>query len=217
MSSAPAPIYFMAPTDSTARLRETLGRKLTKRRPNPRRISMELPERLRDGGSDDETDVCAQRGPGGVNLNQSIFGLITAAGSAAALDEVPSDSEEEDNTKTPMSQTVPALVPTSAAGGLDGTLHTEPSKHRRRSSKALLVKSLHKLRLKPIKERKASTSGEDMMSSSQILQPRRKDSDPRVEKDEDEDHALSQSKLGLIVRGTRETGRLRSRHTKGVI
>jgi sterol 3beta-glucosyltransferase len=144
---------------------------------------MDLPERFRDG-SDDENDVCAPR-HGGVALNQSIFGLIAAAGSAAGLDEIPSDSEEEESAKSPMSQTMPALIPTPAAGGLDGTLHIDPSKHRRRSSKALLVKSLHKLRLKPIRERKRSTSAEDMMSSSQILQPRQPDSEAEEEQEED--------------------------------
>lgn len=144
---------------------------------------MELPERLREG-SDDENDVCAPR-HGGVALNQSIFGLIAAAGSAAGLDEITSDSEEEDSAKMPLSQTVPALVPAAAAGGLDGALQAEPSKHRRRSSKALLVKSLHKLRLKPIRERKPSTGGEDMMSSSQILQPRRHEPEPEEEEEED--------------------------------
>lgn len=144
---------------------------------------MELPPRFREG-SDDENDVCAPR-HGGVALNQSIFGLIAAAGSAAGLEEIPSESEEEDDSKTPLAQTVPNLLPTAAAGGLDGTLHIEPSKHRRRSSRQLLFKSLHKLRLKPIRERKASSGGEDMMSSSQILQPRRHDPEPEEEKEED--------------------------------
>ena len=169
--------------DSTSRLRETLGRKLTKRKPDPRRVSMDIPERFRDG-SDDETDVCAPR-HGGVPLNQSIFGLIAAAGSAAGLDEIPSDSdEEEDDAKTPLSRTVPALIPTPAAGGLDGTLQAEPTRHRRRSSKALLVKSLHKLRFRPTRERKPSAGGEDTMSSSQILQPRQRK--PELEEDQEE-------------------------------
>jgi sterol 3beta-glucosyltransferase len=173
----------MASPDSTTRLRETLGRKLSKRIPNPRRVSMEIPERFRDG-SDDENDVCAPR-HGGLALNQSIFGLIAAAGSAAGLDEIPSDSEEEDTAKAPLSRTVPALLPTSAPAGLDGTVHVDPSKHRRRTSKALLVKSLHKLRLKPIRERKASAGAEDMMSSSQILQPPKRGSTQKENKDEE--------------------------------
>jgi sterol 3beta-glucosyltransferase len=147
---------------------------------------MELPERFR-GDSDDEHDVCAPRQ--GVALNQSIFGLIAAAGSAAGLEEIPSDSEEEDDARPSMSQTVPALAPTPAISGRDGTSHNKPSRHVRKSSKALLVKSLHKLRLKPIRERKSSAGAEDMMSSSQILTPRQKEPEP--EEDDDDDHTLS--------------------------
>jgi sterol 3beta-glucosyltransferase len=142
---------------------------------------MELPERFREG-SDDEHDVCAPQH--GVALNQSIFGLIAAAGSAAGLEEIPSDSDEEDHAKTPMSQTVPALAPTPAVGGVGGTSHEQPSRHSRRSSKALLAKSLHKLRLKPIRERKSSAGGEDMMSSSQILTPRKQEQEPEEDTDD---------------------------------
>lgn len=176
----------MAPQDGS-RLRESLGRKLTKRKPNPRRVSLEVPERFRDD-SDDETDVCAPRS-GALAMNQSIFSLIAAAGSSAALGGARSDSEEEDqdHRKSSLSQTVPTLAPSTAAGGITGAAPV-PTKHRRRSSKALLVKSLHKLRLRPIRERKNS-SADDMMSSSQILAPRRQEPEP--EDDMDDDATLS--------------------------
>jgi sterol 3beta-glucosyltransferase len=164
----------MGPAESS-KLRESLGRRLTKRRAAPRRVSMDVPERLR-GGDDAQEDVTAATT--GRFMNQSIFSMIAAAGSTAdfqsRFDEPESESEDEAAEDEGLSQTVPALSTTPMPARSDSRQTPKPadSKHQRTSSKHRLIKSMHKLRLKPIRERKSISSADDHMSASQILAPR---------------------------------------------
>jgi sterol 3beta-glucosyltransferase len=164
----------MGPAESS-KLRESLGRKLTKRRAVPRRVSMDVPERLR-GGDDAQEDVTAATTSR--YMNQSIFSMIAAAGSTtdfqSRFDEPESESEDEGTEEDGLSQTVPALTTTSVPTRPDSKQMLKPadSKHQRTSSKNRLIKSMHKLRLKPIRERKSVSSADDHMSASQILAPR---------------------------------------------
>jgi sterol 3beta-glucosyltransferase len=143
---------------------------------------MDIPERLKDG-DDEQEDVTATR------MNQSIFAMVSAASRASQtdfqsrFDEGSSDSEDE--SLEHLSRTVPALALTSPAPPRSdrGTKDSKP-KHKRDSSVNRLFKSMHKLKLKPIRERKSKGSSEDMMSSSQILAPR---PPPHIEVDDEEE------------------------------
>jgi sterol 3beta-glucosyltransferase len=179
----------MGPTDEgSTTLRKSLGHKLTKRKVDTRRVSLDVPERLKDVGDDDKEDVTAATN--NRYLNQSIFSLITAAGSTvdfqSRFDEAESESDDdgEAEEREGMSKTVPGLrtkeastppklresVHDSGTGSRQPTAKKE-GKHQRQSSTSRLLKSMHKLRLKPIRERKGSSAAEDHMSASQILEP----------------------------------------------
>jgi sterol 3beta-glucosyltransferase len=171
--------YNMGPSESS-KLRESLGRRLTKRRATPRRVSMEFPERLRGG---DNTHENVTAGATSRAMNQSIFSMIAAAGSTAdfqsRFDEPSSESEDEGTEDEGLSQTVPTLTTTqkSTPSDLRPTKSSE-SKSQRSCSKNRLIKSMHKLKLKPIRERKSISSADDHMSASQILAPRPKAAEP---------------------------------------
>jgi len=78
-------------------IKKRIGRKLTKRRREGHQVTMEIPERFRDGDDADE-DCTAPKGQNGVYMNQSVFGMIAAAGSQvdfnARFDGVSSEDEE---------------------------------------------------------------------------------------------------------------------------
>jgi sterol 3beta-glucosyltransferase len=167
----------MGPPENS-KLRESLGRKLTKRKAPPRRVSMDVPERLR-GDDDAQDDVTATTS--GRYMNQSIFSMITAAGSTAdfqsRFDEPESESEDEDTAggNEGLSQTVPALSSVPTPSQLDSRPISTPAepKHQRSSSKSRLITSMKShLRLKPIRERKNSSVDDDPMSASQLLPAR---------------------------------------------
>jgi sterol 3beta-glucosyltransferase len=86
-------------------LKKRAPRKLTKWRKEGHRVTIDMPERFRDG--DDVDEDCTA--PHGVNafMNQSVFGMIAAAGSQvdfnARFDTLSSD--EEDDCVQPPSQT----------------------------------------------------------------------------------------------------------------
>jgi hypothetical protein len=148
---------------------------------------MDMPDRLRHG--DDATEDVTAPKPGSKHyMNQSLFNMITAAGSTAdfhtRFDGASSDSEgdvsdgsdggvttkllrEQRYTKSK----VPAgSVPTvSSSSSLDAREH----KHLRGSSKQTSIRTMPKLHLRSIKERNTTLDEpmEDNMMSSQILAP----------------------------------------------
>lgn len=83
-------------------VKKRVGRKLTKKRQPTRASSVQYPERLREG-EDAQEDVTAAAGKPAQYMNQSIFSMITAAGSRvdfnARFEEDSSDSEYEQETK----------------------------------------------------------------------------------------------------------------------
>jgi sterol 3beta-glucosyltransferase len=187
----------MAPPDAS-KLRENLGRRLTKRKTVPRRVSMDIPERLKDGG-DEQEDVTATR------MNQSIFAMVSAASRASQtdfqsrFDEGSSESEDEDLEHLSRTTPAPASLPPPPTRSDRSSKDPKP-KHKRDSSVNRLFKSMHKLKLKPIRERKTKTSSEDMMSSSQILAPR---PPPQIEVDDEEeqkDYAAHTSEAPMMSR-----------------
>ena len=75
-----------------------VARKLTKKRKDERPYTMEIPKRLEEG-DDVEEDCTAPRGVNGAMINQSVFGMIAAAGSQVDFGtrfEGSEDDDEED-------------------------------------------------------------------------------------------------------------------------
>jgi sterol 3beta-glucosyltransferase len=84
----------MAPEEE---FKKRVMHKLTKRRKERHRATIDMPERFRDGDDADE-DCTAPRGANAC-MNQSVFGMIAAAGSQAdfnaRFDTISSDDEED--------------------------------------------------------------------------------------------------------------------------
>ncbi|KAF2457596.1 UDP-glucose:sterol glycosyltransferase [Lineolata rhizophorae] len=132
---------------------------------------MDLPERLRHGDDADD-DVTAPKGRNARYMNQSIFSMITKAGSQAGLqtrfDEASSDdddaesdenSDDDDDDDDAMSVTA---QPSSAAAAAKSSNKSKSAiflKHRRHISESKLLKSLPKLKIKSSKERKGPGKG----------------------------------------------------------
>ncbi|KAF2495161.1 UDP-glucose:sterol glycosyltransferase [Lophium mytilinum] len=201
-------------------LKEKVGRKLTKRRKEHKRVSLDIPERFKDG-EDAQEDVTAPKSKETMAMNQSLFSMITRAGGRSQTDlrtthEVDSgDSDEEGG-------------PSSRYHGLDGaarlsrlsTISTwdnsagtsedtkeKDSKHRKSLSENKLLKSLPRLNIKRRESKKDRSS--DPMSSSQILPPRPTDAS--------EENILDKQKIRTKVLPEPEAQRLplepqRSRH-----
>ncbi|KAI0542502.1 hypothetical protein GGR58DRAFT_497053 [Xylaria digitata] len=91
-------------------VRRRVSRKILKKNREGRRPTMNFPDRFKDFGDDKDEDVIPlSQGPGMfMNMNQSIFGLIAAAGSTVnfndrfegqSSDEDPNDDDIDDNSK----------------------------------------------------------------------------------------------------------------------
>src|SRR3982074_642167 len=87
----------MMPLQDDAKKR--VARKLTKRRKEGHRVTMEIPKRFEDGDDADE-DCTAPKGQN-MMLNQSVFGMIAAAGSQVDFNARFEGSEDEDDDTTP--------------------------------------------------------------------------------------------------------------------
>lgn len=166
-----------------------MSRKLTKKRKDSRResrrVSLDIPERFKDG-DDAQEDVTAPKRTNTMSMNQSIFSMIARAGQQSQTDlgtmqEVDSgDSEDEGKKRIPYHSLDGAarLSRLSSANDFhpptdemqDGKM--EKSKHRRTLSENKLLRSLPKLRISNKKEARPEGQRTDQMSSSQFLPPR---------------------------------------------
>ena len=167
-----------------------VSRKLQKkRRDGEHTPTLELPERLRDQ-ADVEEEVLQPRGYGGgmfMNMNQSIFGLIAAAGSHAAFTDRfeahSSDEDDDDHAEHPMAKTVggPALGPASSTDHAlarttvfprHATAHVKSeSRHRRKISESRLLRSMSGLarltdKLKSSKSSKGKSHDDDIQEAA---------------------------------------------------
>jgi sterol 3beta-glucosyltransferase len=174
---------------SQDRGRDTTPRKLTKKRKDSRResrgVSLDVPERFKDG-DDAHEDVTAPKRNNAMSMNQSLFSMIARAGQQSQTDlgtmqEVDSgDSDDEGKRKRPY-------------GGLDGAARIsrlssandfqtppedvpdktgEKGKHKRTLSENKLLRSLPKLKMSSRKDVRSEGQRADQMSSSQFLPPR---------------------------------------------
>ncbi len=125
----------MAPEED---LKKCVARRLTKRRKEGHKITVEIPERFRDGDDADE-DCTALHGPNAY-MNQSVFGMIAAAGSQvdfnARFDGQSSD--EDDDSGEPSSQSSDLQVDKPRRGKTS----PKPEHHRRKFSENKLLRSL---------------------------------------------------------------------------
>jgi sterol 3beta-glucosyltransferase len=117
-------------------LKKRVARKLTRKRREGYRVTMEIPERFRDGDDADE-DCTAVHGTNAL-MNQSVFGMIAAAGSQvdfnARFDGQSSDDEDE------------SRGPSLQASDLHVAKTTDKAeKHRRKFSENKLLRSLPRL------------------------------------------------------------------------
>ncbi|ORY13303.1 UDP-glucose:sterol glycosyltransferase [Clohesyomyces aquaticus] len=171
---------------SEERSRDRIGRKLTKKRKEPRRVSLDIPERFKDG-DDAHEDVTAPKTKDGMSMNQSIFSIIARAGQQSqtnlgTMREV--DSGDSDDERRPTADFhsldgAARLSRLSTANDFkaptqnDGEAKGSGSKHRRALSENKLLRSLPKLKMSGRKDnRRDSIATADRMSSSQILPPR---------------------------------------------
>lgn len=144
----------------------------------PRRLSLDIPERFKDG-DDAEDDVTAPKRNNTMSMNQSIFSMIARAGQQsqtdlATMQEVDSgDSDEEGKKRQPYHSLDGAARLSRLSSANDFQRRSEDvqddkaqqgKQHRRRLSEHKLLRSLPRL-----KSRKDASSE---MSSSQLLPPR---------------------------------------------
>ncbi|KAI6708439.1 hypothetical protein JHW43_009028 [Diplocarpon mali] len=123
-------------------LKKRVARKLTKNRKEDRQVTMEIPERFRDG--DDADEDCTALHGCNAYMNQSVFGMIAAAGSQvdfnARFDGQSSD--DEDSREPPASLTSELQVDRTRKGKLPA----KPDRnHRRKFSEIKLLQSLSQL------------------------------------------------------------------------
>lgn len=148
-----------------------VSRKLQKkRRDDPSAATLDLPEPLKHSDTDDEdspNDPASQRGRAmSVNMNQSIFGLIAAAGSRVdfntRFDDGSSDEEDSEHSKPSagsqdLSQTI--ILPPQDKDTRRGHKKKLSSGHR-------LLKSLSTLPKRKSKKRETSRLSAPLMESS---------------------------------------------------
>ncbi|KAF2012068.1 glycosyltransferase family 1 protein [Aaosphaeria arxii CBS 175.79] len=174
--------------ESEERSRHRTGRKLTKKRKDSRRISLDIPERFRDG-DDAQDDVTAPKRKDTMPMNQSLFSMIarvsqqsqTDLAAMEGVDSGDSDDEGKRTGRVPYHSLDGAArlsrINTSndfqqpQAQGEDSRKPAE-HKHRRSLSENKLLRSLPKLKSSSRKENKSEAHHADQMSSSQFLPPR---------------------------------------------
>ncbi|CZS97997.1 probable Sterol 3-beta-glucosyltransferase [Rhynchosporium agropyri] len=156
----------MAPEED---IKKRVVRKLTKTRKEGRLVTMDIPERFRDG--DDADEDCTALSGRNAYMNQSVFGMIAAAGSQVDFNarfDGPSSDEEEDSGDPPASLTTELKVDKTR----EGKLPAKPEKnHRRKFSESKLLRSLSGLGRS---KSKLSSSGSGLPSptpSSEAVTP----------------------------------------------
>lgn len=171
-------------------LREKVGRKLTKRRKDAKRVSLDIPERFKDG-DDAQDDVTAPKSKETMAMNQSIFSMIARAGQQSQTDlrtvhEVDSGESDEEGGDQAHFQSLDGAARLSRlstantweAPGMDEEVSKDKEgKHRRGLSEHRLLKSLPKLSMKTRKDSGKENPSGGHMSSSQVLPARPTDED----------------------------------------
>ncbi|KAF9733093.1 Sterol 3-beta-glucosyltransferase [Paraphaeosphaeria minitans] len=164
------------------RSKERPARKLTKKRKESRRVSLDIPERFRDAGDADE-DVAAPKHSNAISMHQSIFSMIARAGHQSQtdlgfthqVDSGDSDNEARQNIKYGSLDGAARMSRLSSVHDFHSPLEEVEegkalkSKHRRALSEHKLLRSLPKLKMSGRKESKSEAYATNTMSSSQFL------------------------------------------------
>lgn len=173
---------------SQDRGRARSSRRLSKKRRGserePRRLSLDVPERFKDG-DDAEDDVTAPKRSNTMSMNQSIFSMIARAGQQSQIDlatmqEVDSgDSDEEGKRRQPFHSLDGAarLSRLSSANNFQRASEETKDDKNRQGKQHRRVLLEHKLlrslpRLKSRTDARFEGRPVDQMSSSQLLPPR---------------------------------------------
>ena len=213
---------------SEERTRERPVRKLTKKRKEPRRVSLDIPERFRDAGDADE-DVAVPKLNNTISMHQSIFSMIARVGQQSHTDtgiteEVDSgDGESDDGVRQNIKY-----------GSLDGAARMSrlssvhdfqkslqdveegkslSGKHRRTLSEHKLLRSLPKLKISNRKEIKSEAQTTEAMSSSQFLPPQPSDDVPSTASRDESDMSQSASVRDLYTEKRRGSERNNKQET----
>ncbi|KAF2739361.1 sterol 3-beta-glucosyltransferase [Polyplosphaeria fusca] len=189
---------------SEDRGRDRVSRKLTKKRKGSRKVSMEIPERFKDG-EDAQEDVTAPKRKDAVSMNQSIFSMIARAGQQSQTDlgtmrEV-DWGDSDDEAKRPPFPNLDGAARLSRLSTFNdfhtpqedyGDTKALDGKHRRALSENKLLRSLPKLKISS--KGKRESRAVDQMTSSQILPPKPVQ-EASVETSEDEPQLKRKSKM----------------------
>ena len=160
-------------------LHKMLGRKLTKKRKPLRASSVQYPARLKEG-EDAQEDVTATKGEPAQHLNQSVFSMIAAAGSkvdfnARFQDEESSDSDDENQASANLSNgevqsNNPRTTTQLDTRREDSHLRREPTRPQGQSAEPRGLRSLPKLDLRTIEEKKYMSQSLCLPSSEVLSQ-----------------------------------------------
>lgn len=127
-----------------ADVKKKVARKLTKRRKEGHQVTMEIPDRFKDG-DDADMDFTTPAAGGNAFMNQSVFGMIAAAGSQvdfnSRFDPQSSDDEDEESSPQNSGLQVNKTRRQEKAPAEPG----KPEKHRRKFSENRLLRSLPRL------------------------------------------------------------------------
>ncbi|KAF2000541.1 glycosyltransferase family 1 protein [Amniculicola lignicola CBS 123094] len=176
---------------SEERIGAKMPRKLTKRRRESKRVSLDIPDRFKDE-DDAEVDVTATKRTDTFAMNQSIFAMIARAGQQsqtdlAAVQDVDSGDSDEERKRPVQYHSLDGAARLNRLGIGIGSKSAEEeaeagksgaSKHKRVLSENKLLRSLPKLRIHGRKDSKKLSQDADQMSSSQILPPRPSEDEP---------------------------------------
>lgn len=148
----------MATMPPEADVKKRIGRKLTKKRREGHQVTMDIPERFKDG--DDADEDCTAPNGRNIYMNQSVFGMIAAAGSQVDFNarfDGQSSEDEDSSSREDGSETGNKPRPEQARAP------SKPEQHRRKFSENKIIKSLPHLGRKGSK---STTSSQRTASSA---------------------------------------------------
>ncbi|KAH7091030.1 sterol 3-beta-glucosyltransferase [Paraphoma chrysanthemicola] len=219
---------------SQSRDRDAGSRRWPKKRKDagrpPRGVSLDMPERFKDG-EDAHEDVTAPKRSDTLSMNQSIFSMIARAGQQSQVDlgtmhEVDSGDSDDDGKRKTHFHSLDGAARLSRLNTandfqappevLSDDRSAQP-KHKRALSENKLLRSLPKLKISSRKEARSDGHHADQMSSSQILPPRPSGNAAKQIPEDRPARAKSKgvSSEDIHVEKSRSSGR-RSRHGSSV-
>jgi sterol 3beta-glucosyltransferase len=177
---------------SQDRGRAAVAHKLVKKRKDPRResrgVSLDVPERFKDG-DDAHEDVTAPKRNNTISMNQSLFSMIARVGQQSQTDlgTIDSGDSDDEGKRKPHYRGLDGAARLSRLSSANdfqtppgdvAVKAEEKGKHRRTLSENKLLRSLPKLKMSSRKDARSEGQRADQMSSSQFLPPRPSPDEP---------------------------------------